>query len=95
MDFEDCVVHTTRCIVQSQRVVNSNAFSAFVGTSPFMVASPKPDNLKPAWSEPKLAENLNGESENNAEEESTSHVLMAAVTSKKVEVERMYVPLHG
>ena len=92
MDFEDCVVHTTHCIVQSQRVVNSNAFSAFVGTSPFMVASPKPDNLKPTWSEPKLAENLNEESENNAEE---SHVLMAAMTSKKVEVERMYVPLYG
>ncbi|KAG5724541.1 hypothetical protein E4T56_gene17432 [Termitomyces sp. T112] len=65
-----------------------NAFSAFVGTSPFSAASPKPDNLKPAWSEPDLAENLNDEFDNDAEG-SSSHALVAAVTSETVQVEHL------
>ncbi|KAG6889766.1 hypothetical protein C0995_014693 [Termitomyces sp. Mi166 len=73
------------------RLVTSNAFSAFVGTSPsFSTASPNPSNLKPAWSEPNLAKNLDEESECSTEGSVPSHVLVAASTTSKVtEVEHL------
>ncbi|KNZ74986.1 hypothetical protein J132_05385 [Termitomyces sp. J132] len=84
----DSEMYMTDCAIQSQCTVIPNAFSAFVGTSPFSAASPKPDNLRPAWSEPDLAENLNDEFDNDAEG-SSSHALVAAVTSETVQVEHL------